>query len=103
MTTAVTTRDLKHAAVMRIARQSGAVEHFATGAEGRRLRTPNAIAFDAEGRLYVGCHEPSQILRVCRSCELDAIAEYLAAGALAVGVNGGRLVGSEPAAARRGG
>jgi 2-dehydro-3-deoxyphosphogluconate aldolase/(4S)-4-hydroxy-2-oxoglutarate aldolase len=39
--------------------------------------------------------------------ELDAIADYLAAGALAVGVNGGRLVGSEPAAVlaavRRGG
>ena len=45
--------DLKHAAVMRIVPQSGAVARFAVGAEGRRLRTPNAIAFDAEGRLYV--------------------------------------------------
>jgi sugar lactone lactonase YvrE len=45
--------DLKHAVVFRLATGSGRLERFADGADGRRLRTPNALAFDAAGRLYV--------------------------------------------------
>lgn len=54
--------DVKHAAVMRVDVQSGAVETFADGASGRRMRNPNFPAFDADGRLYVSdsnaMHEP---------------------------------------------
>jgi gluconolactonase len=45
--------DLKHAAVFRLAAGSGALDVFAEAAGGRRLRTPNALAFDARGTLYV--------------------------------------------------
>ena len=45
--------DLKHAAVFRLTTATGELERFADGAGGRRLRTPNALAFDADGRLYV--------------------------------------------------
>jgi gluconolactonase len=45
--------DLAHAAVFRLRVASGELERFAEGASGRRLRTPNALAFDAGGRLYV--------------------------------------------------
>ena len=45
--------DLKHAAVFRLRTGSGTLEVFADGAAGRRLRTPNALAFDAEGRMYL--------------------------------------------------
>jgi gluconolactonase len=45
--------DLKHAAVMRLDAKSGALETFADGAHGRRIRICNYPAFDAEGRLYV--------------------------------------------------
>jgi sugar lactone lactonase YvrE len=45
--------DLVHAAVMRLNADSGAVERFADGADGRKIRICNYPAFDAEGRLYV--------------------------------------------------
>ena len=56
--------DLKHAAVFRVETRSGQVERFADGAPGQPLRIPNYPAFDAAGNLYVGCYEPSQVLRV---------------------------------------
>jgi gluconolactonase len=45
--------DLKHAAVIRLDTESGALETFADGADGRRISICNYPAFDAEGRLYV--------------------------------------------------
>jgi gluconolactonase len=45
--------DLKHAAVMRLDTESGALERFADGADGRGINICNYPAFDAEGRLYV--------------------------------------------------
>jgi gluconolactonase len=45
--------DLKHAAVFRLTRSTGAVELFADGVPGHRFRIPNYPAFDASGRLFV--------------------------------------------------
>jgi sugar lactone lactonase YvrE len=45
--------DLCHRAVMRVETRTGKVEIFASMAGTQRLRTPNALAFDAQGRLYV--------------------------------------------------
>ncbi len=45
--------DLKHAAVMRLDTESGALEKFADGADGRGISICNYPAFDAEGHLYV--------------------------------------------------
>lgn len=45
--------DSRHSAVMRIDTQLGKVESFAAAAGDHRLRTPNSLAFDAAGRLYV--------------------------------------------------
>jgi gluconolactonase len=45
--------DLKHAAVFRLRTRTGELERFAEGADGRRLCSPNALAFDGDGRLYV--------------------------------------------------
>jgi sugar lactone lactonase YvrE len=45
--------DLKTASVLRLPAGSDRLETFAEGASGRRLRVPNALAFDADGRLYV--------------------------------------------------
>lgn len=45
--------DLRHRAVMRINPATGAVDMFANAAGGQRLRTPNALAFDSSGHLYV--------------------------------------------------
>jgi len=45
--------DLKTASVLRLPAGSDRLETFAEGAGGRRFRIPNALAFDAEGRLYV--------------------------------------------------
>jgi sugar lactone lactonase YvrE len=45
--------DLKTASVLRLPAGSDRLETFAEGACGRRLRIPNALAFDADGRLYV--------------------------------------------------
>lgn len=45
--------DLRHRAVMRLMMRSGNVELFADAGGRRPLRTPNALAFDSSGRLYV--------------------------------------------------
>jgi gluconolactonase len=45
--------DLKTASVLRLPATSDRLETFAEGAGGRRFRIPNALAFDADGRLYV--------------------------------------------------
>lgn len=45
--------DLQHAAVMRLDAKSGALDRFADGADGHRIRISNYPAFDAGGRLYV--------------------------------------------------
>lgn len=45
--------DLKTASVLRLPAGSDRLETFAEGAGGRRFRIPNAVAFDADGRLYV--------------------------------------------------
>ena len=45
--------DLKHAAVMRLDTQSGTLEKFVVGADGRAISICNYPVFDAEGRLYV--------------------------------------------------
>jgi sugar lactone lactonase YvrE len=45
--------DLKTASVLRLPAGSDRLETFAEGAGGRRFRIPNALAFDADGRLYV--------------------------------------------------
>jgi gluconolactonase len=45
--------DLKHAAVMRLDTNSGTLERFADGADGRGISICNYPAFDSEGRVYV--------------------------------------------------
>jgi gluconolactonase len=45
--------DLKHAAVMKLDTDTGSLQTFAEGADGRRISICNYPAFDAEGRLYV--------------------------------------------------
>jgi gluconolactonase len=46
--------DVAHRAVLRLALPGGrGLQTFAEGAGGRRFRNPNALAFDAAGRLYV--------------------------------------------------
>jgi gluconolactonase len=51
--------DIFHRAVFRLDGRSGALERFATGADGHRFTNPNYPAFDARGRLYVSdSHQP---------------------------------------------
>jgi gluconolactonase len=54
--------DLHHAALFRLDPRSGELERFADGVDGHRLVTPNAIAIDARGDLFVSDsgrpHEP---------------------------------------------
>jgi sugar lactone lactonase YvrE len=45
--------DNLHAAVFRLDVRTGALERFADGADGRRMRIPNAIAVAADGTLYI--------------------------------------------------
>lgn len=45
--------DLKHAAVFRLAVDSGQLSVFSDGVEGHRFRVPNYPAFDRSGRLFV--------------------------------------------------
>lgn len=45
--------DPRHRAVMRVDPRTAAVDRFADAADGQPLRTPNALAFDQRGRLYV--------------------------------------------------
>ena len=45
--------DLKHAAVITLDTESGALERFADGADGRGINICNYPAFDAAGSLYV--------------------------------------------------
>ncbi len=45
--------DLKHAAVMRLDAKSGALERFADGADGRKIKICNYPAFGPDGKLYV--------------------------------------------------
>jgi sugar lactone lactonase YvrE len=45
--------DLKTASVLRLPAAGDRLETFAEGVGGSRLRIPNALAFDANGRLYV--------------------------------------------------
>jgi gluconolactonase len=45
--------DAAHACVMRLDAKSGAVERFADGAGGQRMRNPNYPAFAPDGALYV--------------------------------------------------
>jgi gluconolactonase len=51
------------------------------------VETPNAwpdgLAFDVEGNLYVGCYEPSQILRVDRDGEVDVLYREMSAHTVA--------------------
>jgi gluconolactonase len=44
---------------------------------------PDGIAFDAEGNLYVGCYEPSQVLRVTRDGSVDVVFHDVEAHTLA--------------------
>jgi gluconolactonase len=45
--------DVAHRAVLRLSLPGGGFETFAEGAGDHRFRNPNALAFDAAGRLYV--------------------------------------------------
>jgi sugar lactone lactonase YvrE len=44
---------------------------------------PDGLAFDADGNLYVGCYEPSQVLRIDRSGTVDVVFHDIDAHTLA--------------------
>jgi sugar lactone lactonase YvrE len=44
---------------------------------------PDGLAFDAEGNLYVGCYEPSQVVRIDRSGAVDVLYRDVTAHTLA--------------------
>jgi sugar lactone lactonase YvrE len=44
---------------------------------------PDGLAFDAEGSLYVGCYEPSRVLRIASSGEVETLYHDLSAHTLA--------------------
>jgi gluconolactonase len=53
--------DIAHRAVFRYDVETGALERFASGADGVNLRNPNAIAIDDAGRLYVSDSYPPDV------------------------------------------
>jgi sugar lactone lactonase YvrE len=44
---------------------------------------PDGLAFDASGDLYVGCYEPSQVLRIARGGRVDVLYRDVTAHTLA--------------------
>ncbi|MGH2526801.1 MAG: SMP-30/gluconolactonase/LRE family protein, partial [Actinomycetota bacterium] len=64
---------------LRVDGSAGELEHV--------VETPNAwpdgLAFDVEGNLYVGCYEPSQILRVDRDGKVDVLYREMSAHTVA--------------------
>jgi sugar lactone lactonase YvrE len=44
---------------------------------------PDGLAFDTSGDLYVGCYEPSQVLRIARDGRLDVVYRDVTAHTLA--------------------
>ena len=99
--------DLKSASVLRLPAGGDRLETFAEGAAGRGFRIPNALAFDADGRLYVsdshGFKEPGPgIFRFDPDGEgeLWCAAPFDFANGLALAPDGGSLLVAETFARR---
>ena len=99
--------DLKAASVLRLPAGGDRLETFAQGAAGRGFRIPNALAFDADGRLYVsdshGFKEPGPgIFRFDPDGEgeLWCAAPFDFANGLALAPDGGSLLVAETFARR---
>src|SRR5919108_630877 len=75
--------DLKQAAVFRLETASGRVQRFTDGSPAGPFKIPNYPAFDVEGNLYVGCYEPSQVLRIDPSGTVDVLWHDVTAHTLA--------------------